>query len=421
MHPFLMRAWYSGCRCRWRSSTAAHNAKTALERHNTAFFLWEASLKLLGSVAIAVYAERPEHDPQLSERLTNLARPALGHWWEFVRRLVPVLADQGDAGALQVRDLLLGKTRDDLPRAAGLDAALREALDGKKQARSTVGLAELYDRLVRYRNQEIGHGAIGQRSAGHYAAMSTALLTGVGELLGRLDCLAGRRLLAIADVRRQPSGEWLIERTELIGEAGRRIESLVVPAAEVAALPRPQLVYLERAWRAGSVSDRSAPVADAPGSPALVSLHPLVIHNAAAEEVLFLNSRRGRQRTEYLAYSSGRVVDRADLGSEQRAAGSHPGHGGGRAASRGVGSARAGGRAGRGRSAHKPGEPPGRRVRAVERARPRRHGCGLPGLAAVTGPAGGARRSCSAAATPRPRPASPAKSGRWGVWSTRTS
>src|SRR5712692_2914657 len=64
----------------------AHNAKTALERHLTAFSLWEASLKLLASVAIVEYAQRGEADPQLAERLQNLARPQLGHWWEFVRK-----------------------------------------------------------------------------------------------------------------------------------------------------------------------------------------------------------------------------------------------------------------------------------------------------------------------------------------------
>ena len=60
--------------------------------------------------------------------LKNLARPAVGHWWEFVRRLVPVLADSGDEGFSRVRDLVLGRARDDLPRAAGLDAALVEHL-----------------------------------------------------------------------------------------------------------------------------------------------------------------------------------------------------------------------------------------------------------------------------------------------------
>src|SRR5262252_2431615 len=69
----------------------AHNAKTALERHLAAFYLWEAALKLLASVAVVAYADRPEHDPALAERLENLSRPAVGHWWEFVRLLVPVL------------------------------------------------------------------------------------------------------------------------------------------------------------------------------------------------------------------------------------------------------------------------------------------------------------------------------------------
>ena len=35
----------------------ALNAKTVLERHQAAYYVWEASLKLLGSVAVAEYAE----------------------------------------------------------------------------------------------------------------------------------------------------------------------------------------------------------------------------------------------------------------------------------------------------------------------------------------------------------------------------
>src|SRR5256885_2327472 len=74
----------------------AHNAKTDLERHNAAYYLWEAALKLLGAAAIVAYAGRNEPAPELRERLENLARPALGHWWEFVRLLLPPLADAGD-------------------------------------------------------------------------------------------------------------------------------------------------------------------------------------------------------------------------------------------------------------------------------------------------------------------------------------
>src|SRR5665213_3453860 len=128
----------------------ACNAKSALERHLAAFYLWEAALKLLGSVCVVEYARLGHPDAQLDACLHNLARPSLGHWWEFVRRLTPVLAERGVPGFVGVRDLLLGKRRDDLPWAAGLDSALRQTLEGNAAARASVYPAELFDRMVRY-------------------------------------------------------------------------------------------------------------------------------------------------------------------------------------------------------------------------------------------------------------------------------
>jgi serine/threonine protein kinase len=283
----------------------AHNAKTPLERHLTAFSLFEAALKLLGSVAVVTYARRGQADPELTECLHNLARPSLGHWWEFVRRLVPVLADAGDAPFGSVRELLLGRTRDDLPRAAGLDAALRETLEGKSGARATVRLTELFDRLVHYRNKVIlGHAAPGQLKDEFNERMASALLLGLAEIFSRLDVLAGRRLLYIAEVR-QVAGLWLIQRYELHGEHARRIAALEWPREEATRLPDSERVYLDQA------------AADQPS--ALEALHPLLLYEAEPEEVLFLNARRGQQRTEYLCYTSGRVADRPNLGSEQRA------------------------------------------------------------------------------------------------------
>src|SRR6478672_6636296 len=86
----------------------AFNAKTPLERHLTAFYLWEAGLKLLASNAVVEYAQSGASDDELAERLQNLARPSLGHWWEFTRRLVPTLAERG-SGFRNIRDLLLGE------------------------------------------------------------------------------------------------------------------------------------------------------------------------------------------------------------------------------------------------------------------------------------------------------------------------
>jgi hypothetical protein len=281
----------------------AHNAKSALERHQAAFFLWEAALKLLASVAVIEYAEHGPPDDRLAERLQNLARPALGHWWEFVRLLVPPLAEAGDAPFAAVRDLLLGAVRHDLPRAAGLDAVLGEVLDGRGGARSTVRLSELFDRLVRYRNRGLGHGATGQRAGDFYGRVGQALLAGIPEILGHLDVLAGRRLLYVADVRRQAGGRWLVERAELIGEAARSIESLDLPHEEAAGLPQPECVYLET-----------------PGPrPLLRALQLLVVYDADLAEVHFLNARRGRQRVEHLCYTSGQVLERPEWAAAQQA------------------------------------------------------------------------------------------------------
>jgi serine/threonine protein kinase len=288
----------------------AHNAKTPLERHLTAFYLWEAGLKLLASVAIVEYAEHGTPDPELSERLHNLARPALGHWWEFARRLVPLLAERADASFGTVRDLLLGKARDDLPRAAGLDATLREGLEGKGGARATARLGELFDRLVQYRNVEVGHGAAGQRPADFYDRMGPALLAGAAEVLGRLDVLAGRRLLHVADVRRLASGNWLVERYELAGEVARRLESLELPESETARLPRPGRLYL---WTAPS-----PPSAEADHGQRTICLHPLLLYDAEAGRLFFLNARRGQLQAEYLCYTTGEVVKRDELGEERR-------------------------------------------------------------------------------------------------------
>jgi WD40 repeat protein/serine/threonine protein kinase len=283
----------------------AHNAKTPLERHLTAYYLWEAALKLLASGVVVEYAGRGRPDPQ-AEALQKLARPSLGHWWEFVRRLVPPVADGSDPGFGKVRDVLLGRASDDLPRAAGLDALLRECLDGQGGARSTVRLSELFDRLVRYRNRELGHGAAGQRGDDFYERMGRGLLAGVAEVLNRLDVLAGRRLLYVADVRRQAGGRWLVERYELQGESARRVESLDVPHDQAAGLPQPECLYLEMSPRGAETQ------------PVLRPLPPLVVYDAEGAEVLFLNARRGRRRVEHLCYTSGRAIERPEWAAAQQ-------------------------------------------------------------------------------------------------------
>jgi hypothetical protein len=283
----------------------AHNAKTVRDRHDTAYCLWEASLKLLGCVAVVTWAEQRLHHPEMDERLRNLARPSLGHWWELARELTPRLAQTGDAGFVAAQALLLGGPRHDLPHCAGLDTVLREALDGKAGAQATVQLRDLFVQLVRYRNREIGHGAVGQKAAGFYERVGLALLAALPELLGRLDVLAGRRLVFVAEVRRRSDGSWLAERGDLTRENYQRLVSLELAPDQVEKLPRPERLYLQ------------LPGGDLDSGP-LHALHPLVVFEPDTNEVLFLNARRKKRRAEYLCYSTGLVLERADLANEQR-------------------------------------------------------------------------------------------------------
>src|SRR5262249_4505061 len=146
----------------------AHNARTALQVYLASFYLWEAALKLLGCCAVVEYAHLGSPDADLAEQLRSLARPSLGQWCGLARSLPPALAERGDPQYRRMTDLMMGAARDDCPRAAGLDSLLRQWLDGKKGARSTVRLANLFDRLVNLRNEELGHGAAGQREAAYY-------------------------------------------------------------------------------------------------------------------------------------------------------------------------------------------------------------------------------------------------------------
>ena len=181
------------------------NAKIAIERHQAAYYLWEATLKLMASTAVVVYAERPHPDSKLTPLLAALARPQLGHWWAIARQLTQSLAQHGDAGFRRIEDFLLGSSRDDLPHMAGLDAPARCSERRHSEP------CELFDHLVTYRNRLPGHGVLGMHGDGYYERFGSALRLAIEEFLGRVDPLAGRSLIYIGDVK-QLAGGWPVDR-----------------------------------------------------------------------------------------------------------------------------------------------------------------------------------------------------------------
>ena len=269
----------------------ALNAKTPLEQHLAAGRIAELGLKLLACGAIVEYLALDKPDPALDECLKNLARPSLGHWWEFVRRLLPVLADSGHPGYTSLKQLLLGRARDDFPRAAGLDAALREVLEIGTGSRTTVRLSELFERIIQHRNKAQAHAAPEMRNEAYHRRLATSFLLGLSEVFDRMDILAGAKLLYISEVRQSADG-WQVQQFDLVGEHSRRLAPWVAPRAAANRLPDAEQVYLQ-----------SLNGADAP----LHRVSPLVLYEPETEELLLLNSRGGKRDVEYLCYTSGRV------------------------------------------------------------------------------------------------------------------
>ena len=107
----------------------AHHAKMALERHQTAYYLWEAALKLLASVAMVEAAELENGDSRHSPPPAPPAWPGVADWWEMVGELVSRLAES-DPEFQSLQDFFTLPLAGNLPQAAALDALLQEPGEG---------------------------------------------------------------------------------------------------------------------------------------------------------------------------------------------------------------------------------------------------------------------------------------------------
>lgn len=270
----------------------AHNAKTPRDAHDFAFYFWEAAIKLLASASIASYTPGDAPEASIADAMKNLARPALGHWWELTRLIVPVLAERNVGNYSAVYAIMLGRARTDLPRSLELFAAINAAL-GHGGAKTTLRVADLIDRIIEYRNKTTGHGAPAARSAEFYRPLTDVLLSAAAELYGRCDVLGGRRLIYVSEVR-PIRGSWLVERSELTGIVPWRIASLESPRGESDPPPLAPGVYLADSDNPDRVDGMTA-------------LHPLLAFDAETEIVLFMNCRRGQDRAEMLCYTTGQL------------------------------------------------------------------------------------------------------------------
>ena len=279
----------------------AYNAKDGRSRHDNAFYLFEALIKLAAAPTAAAYlGEIRSGAPRvagLDRVLVQLALPSLGQWVAMLRELARHFGTRADAACHPLGHLWnqLDAPRRDLPGLLALYRRIKHGPEGQPSGDAACSLLELFDSLVQYRNAVFGHG--GPRETAFFEQdLGPLLLPAATDVLsdGVLDTLGprGSRLVYLAESRGLDDGHVEIGLRELVGRESERTEPLRLSTDQAATLPPNRVAVL---W---------------PGRPLPLRLDPLLVYRESGEvheEVKFLNRDRNGRQVEYLSYLSGKA------------------------------------------------------------------------------------------------------------------
>ncbi len=281
----------------------AHSAKSEMERHHIAYYLWEAGIKLMASAVVLRYAMQSPQQQEHAVLLQRLVKPQTSHWCEILRALLPITA-RGDAFLNRNHKMLAGKLGADLSHCSQLDMALRTEANGVDGPDGT--LLHLFERVAGYREAVFAPDLFAGGSNRMYRYMGDLLLSAAGEWLPRIDVLAGRQLAFINNVTTEDTDRTRVDRIELTGT-----HPLMARPWEFSGSP-------SRLPRAGTlcVHPAATPRSDDETVRQLQSLHPLVLFDAEADHVFFRGSTANGDQPEYLCYTTGQTLDPDPLGED---------------------------------------------------------------------------------------------------------
>ncbi|MGB1124061.1 MAG: serine/threonine protein kinase [Phycisphaeraceae bacterium] len=291
----------------------AHNAKDTRTRHDNCFYIFESLIKLATCPLIGSYLDDlkrgKEHNQNVDRALSHLALPSLGQWVGMLRELARHYGESDTTRGHPLRPVWRQLTRKhaigDAPGIVSLYRRIKHGPDGKLSADSKCNLLDLFDRLVRYRNDVVGHG--GPRFDNFFEKeMGPLMFPAVNEVLSERNFEPmgppGTRLVYMTEMRMIGEGKFEVSLRELIGLQGERSAPMTFDADLAEALaPRfgsfPGLALL---W---------------PGVPAPMRLGPMMRfrESEVADEVLLLNRDRGGRQVEYLSYTTGRTERDAEM------------------------------------------------------------------------------------------------------------
>lgn len=279
----------------------AHNAKQARARHDYAFYLCEALIKLatmpLASNYLAECSQGEDRSAAIDERLPCLRLPSLGHWLGLLRELAKHFGARTDADLHPLGHLWnqLDTKRRDWNGTLALYQRIKNGPDGETSNSKSCSAMELFDALVQYRNTVFGHGSSRVESF-YEEEMGPLLLPAVTELLadGVLDLLGppGSQLIFLTEIRVAGDDKAEVDFRRLVGRESERAEAVELSVDEASRLA-PNCVAVQ--WPGRTLPQR---------------LDPLLAFRETelTEEVLFLNRDRSGKHVEYLSYTTGQTV-----------------------------------------------------------------------------------------------------------------
>jgi WD40 repeat protein/serine/threonine protein kinase/regulator of sirC expression with transglutaminase-like and TPR domain len=301
----------------------ALNAKSPQEAHTAAYYFFECALKLSASAQISAYVALGCPDAQLNELIENITRASTGHWLAILREVSSHLSKRADKALVPLADVSERLTKKE-PRPAArafLDfvAKMTEKPDGRK----SLNCLDLFDAIVNYRNQELGHGA--QRTRDFYAEAAPLIVEAALEAVNVLRPLGDLQLSVARDVIEPRTGRAQRMYQRLAGDG------IQAPVTGVQPVDDDKTILAGRVVLAGGITR--------------VILHPLVVYEvdelerdrvgfvnlvsakrvAAGTQVLQRQKDGGIKRNttqitvkkvEYLDYDSGARIEGQDATEE---------------------------------------------------------------------------------------------------------
>ncbi|MCM2375074.1 protein kinase domain-containing protein [Aporhodopirellula aestuarii] len=260
----------------------ASTAKSATEKHQAAFFLWEASIKLLTTAVILEFSHSRSANEQQLQLLHRLVRPKLADWLAILKSLLPEIG--GNDSSLRATSRTLSeKMAESFEPCRQLAETLRRVNEQPDSSGVADSLLDLFTQLPAYRwrvwSQQPG-AATGEDSV---ELIGNQLLAAAEDWLPHVDLLLGRELIFVSGVTARGSDRWIVDRYTLMGDVARRIRDVEL-VGSTHNLPRAGSVYLDANLDTRDVSKTTC-------LSNLWSCHPVVSFDIELNQVFFLAER----------------------------------------------------------------------------------------------------------------------------------